>query len=125
MEGENKDMKMKKLTALALAGVLCLGMSATAFAADSVTVNNAQIVGGEFDADAKKDVEIDITGIEKNSYVDQKIGEWTDTKDEEKAYETLVEDVTTWAEENDVKIDADAPMYYLGAADYSCNSSDA
>ena len=35
MEGENKDMKMKKLTALALAGVLCLGMSTTAFAAAS------------------------------------------------------------------------------------------
>ena len=35
MEGENKDMKMKKLTALALAGVLCLGMSTTAFASAS------------------------------------------------------------------------------------------
>ena len=35
MEGENKNMKMKKLTALALAGVLCLGMSTTAFAAAS------------------------------------------------------------------------------------------
>ena len=46
MEGENKDMKMKKLTALALAGVLCLGMSTTAFAAasplpkDAVTATN-------------------------------------------------------------------------------------
>jgi len=35
MEGENKDMKMKKLTALALAGVLCLGMSTTALASTS------------------------------------------------------------------------------------------
>ena len=35
MEGENKNMKMKKLTALALAGVLCLGMSTTAFASAS------------------------------------------------------------------------------------------
>ena len=46
MEGENKDMKMKKLTALALAGVLCLGMSTTAFASasplpeDAVTATN-------------------------------------------------------------------------------------
>ena len=34
-------MKMKKLTALALAGALCMGMSATAFAADSVTTKTA------------------------------------------------------------------------------------
>jgi hypothetical protein len=53
MEGENKDMKMKKLTALALAGVLCLGMSTTAFAAkspvpiDSATLNGQAVPEGE------------------------------------------------------------------------------
>lgn len=41
MEGENKNMKMKKLTALALAGALCLGMSTVAFAAPSVGPKDA------------------------------------------------------------------------------------
>ena len=41
MEGENKNMKMKKLTALALAGALCLGMSTVALAAPSVGSEDA------------------------------------------------------------------------------------
>lgn len=41
MEGENKNMKMKKLTALALAGVLCMGMSTVALAAPSVGPKDA------------------------------------------------------------------------------------
>ena len=41
MEGENKNMKMKKLTALALAGALCLGMSTVALAAPSVGPKDA------------------------------------------------------------------------------------
>ena len=41
MEGENKNMKMKKLTALALAGVLCMGMSTVALAAPSVGPEDA------------------------------------------------------------------------------------
>ena len=63
MEGENKDMKMKKLTALALAGVLCLGMSTTAFASasplpeDAVTATN----------DAGKEVEVTQNPIRTDS----------------------------------------------------------
>ena len=38
-------MKMKKLVALAVAGMLCLGMSVTDFAADSVTPEDEQRVG--------------------------------------------------------------------------------
>ena len=41
MEGENKNMKMKKLTALALAGALCMGMSTVALAAPSVGSEDA------------------------------------------------------------------------------------
>ena len=41
MEGENKNMKMKKLTALALAGALCMGMSTVALAAPSVGPKDA------------------------------------------------------------------------------------
>ena len=41
MEGENKDMKMKKLTALALASALCMGMSTVALAAPSVGPKDA------------------------------------------------------------------------------------
>jgi hypothetical protein len=41
MEGENKNMKMKKLAALALAGVLCMGMSTVALAAPSVGPEDA------------------------------------------------------------------------------------
>ena len=121
MEGENKDMKMKKLTALALAGVLCLGMSTTAFAAGSVTVDNAEIVGtDEWGEEVKENAPIKVSGV-SDPYVNQKIDEWTDTEDEDKAYEQLVTDVTTWAEESDITIDKDAPMYYLGAADYTCD----
>ena len=49
MEGENKNMKMKKLTALALAGVLCLGMSTTAFAANSVDPDVADVTIENFE----------------------------------------------------------------------------
>ncbi|EOS80538.1 hypothetical protein C817_01594 [Dorea sp. 5-2] len=38
-------MKMKKMVALLAAGVLCLGMSTTAFAAISPTKNNAEYIG--------------------------------------------------------------------------------
>ena len=57
-----KDMKMKKLTALALAGVLCLGMSTTAFAASSPGSDDATYA---IDENGKK-----LEGIETNSPVD-------------------------------------------------------
>ena len=63
MEGENKDMKMKKLTALALAGALCLGMSTTAFAAKSpVPIDSATLNGENVTEDVKN------TPIDQSDY---------------------------------------------------------
>jgi hypothetical protein len=59
MEGENKNMKMKKLTALALAGALCLGMSTVALAAPSVGPEDA------YSATSKdgQNVDLDVTNV--------------------------------------------------------------
>lgn len=54
-------MKMKKLTALALAGVLCLGMSTTAFAAKSPVPIDSATLNGKDVADQVKNTPIDET----------------------------------------------------------------
>ena len=66
MEGENKNMKMKKLTALALAGALCMGMSTVALAAPSVGPKDAITATTE----NGKNVELD--------KIEVPIGRWTE-----------------------------------------------
>ena len=140
MEGENKNMKMKKLTALALAGVLCMGMSATAFAAGSpvsvdgentkVTITEKNEITGE---ETTKDLDgsIQVGGI-TNGFANKHIADWTvddDATDEEKAKaQKALEDDIAKAVENankdlpdgeKIKLDSNAKYLYTGsAADY-------
>ena len=84
MEGENKDMKMKKLVALAVAGMLCLGMSVTAFAANSLTPEDAAAVIENEDGTTTPLVVEDL---------DEKVQEVVDTwKDDSTALEVAVKD---------------------------------
>lgn len=86
-------MKMKKLTALALAGVLCLGMSITAFAADSVTAEVGSVTVKD-----KKGNEVEVTGngrqeISEGKYpaIADTVAKWEDEETGSEAIYTSIE----------------------------------
>ena len=108
MEGENKDMKMKKLVALAVAGMLCLGMSVTAFAANSLTPEDAAAVIENEDGTTTPLVVEDL---------DEKVQEVVDTwKDDSTALEAAVKDAVK--NNPDIKLEEGAKYAVVGAFDY-------
>jgi len=110
-------MKMKKLTALALAGVLCLGMSTTAFAAGSVvTADGVQTVTDKLTGE-KKEEEVEVT-IDEVTNADAKklYDRWSDQKDGAK---NLEEDVKAYAEEANIPLAEDAIYTMIDFADYN------
>ena len=107
MEGENKDMKMKKLVALAVAGMLCLGMSVTAFAADSVTPEDAGAVAVDKDGNT-----ITITASDLNAEAQEVVDKW------EADPETLKADVEKAVEGTNITLKENAEYAVIGAFEY-------
>ena len=108
---------MKKLTALALAGVLCLGMSTTVFAAGSVvTADGVQTVTDKLTGEKKEvDVNVDIKEV-TNTDAKKLYDRWSDQKDGEK---NLEEDVKAYAKAANIPLADDAIYTMIDFADYS------
>ena len=107
MEGENKDMKMKKLVALAVAGMLCLGMSVTAFAANSLTPDDAQA-----EAVDKEGNPITITATDLGEEAQEVVDKW------EADPETLKADVEKAVEGTNITLKENAEYAVIGAFEY-------
>ena len=75
-------MKLKKITALALAGALCMGMSVTAFAANSVSVDNAESYAtSTYDKEDSKGTPVIIEKENLNTVTNKTVNEWKEDPD--------------------------------------------
>ena len=107
MEGENKDMKIKKLTALVLAGMLCLGMSVTTFAANSLTPEDAEAEAVDKDGNP-----ITITATDLGAEAQEVVDKW------EADPETLKADVEKAVEGTNITLKENAEYAVIGAFEY-------